>query len=155
MENPGQTAFEFGAFRFDPAERVLYRGPERDPMSPKVADTLFVLLAHHGRVVEKGELMQRSEEHTSELQSPMHLVCRLLLEKRASPRVDAAFGVSLWSACVESGRPLSAALSRHGGLCTLLPISLVAPVTWMSLFFFSLRPPPDPPPSPQLHPARS
>src|SRR5437762_6427469 len=27
-------------------------------------------------------LMARSEEHTSELQSPMHLVCRLLLEKK-------------------------------------------------------------------------
>src|SRR5207244_13043255 len=27
------------------------------------------------------ELPQRSEEHTSELQSPDHLVCRLLLEK--------------------------------------------------------------------------
>ena len=25
---------------------------------------------------------QRSEEHTSELQSPMYLVCRLLLEKK-------------------------------------------------------------------------
>src|SRR5258708_19368087 len=28
----------------------------------------------------------RSEEHTSELQSPDHLVCRLLLEKKISPR---------------------------------------------------------------------
>src|SRR5437879_8895830 len=27
-------------------------------------------------------LMPRSEEHTSELQSPMYLVCRLLLEKK-------------------------------------------------------------------------
>src|SRR4051794_41498759 len=27
-------------------------------------------------------VMQRSEEHTSELQSPVHLVCRLLLEKK-------------------------------------------------------------------------
>src|SRR5258708_31844101 len=27
-------------------------------------------------------LMSRSEEHTSELQSPDHLVCRLLLEKK-------------------------------------------------------------------------
>src|SRR5690348_18511348 len=26
--------------------------------------------------------MNRSEEHTSELQSPVHLVCRLLLEKK-------------------------------------------------------------------------
>src|SRR5437879_9589857 len=28
------------------------------------------------------ELLIRSEEHTSELQSPMYLVCRLLLEKK-------------------------------------------------------------------------
>src|SRR5258708_23039681 len=28
------------------------------------------------------EIMRRSEEHTSELQSPDHLVCRLLLEKK-------------------------------------------------------------------------
>src|SRR5258708_30077473 len=28
------------------------------------------------------ELVARSEEHTSELQSPDHLVCRLLLEKK-------------------------------------------------------------------------
>src|SRR5437764_2795595 len=29
-----------------------------------------------------GRRAQRSEEHTSELQSPMYLVCRLLLEKK-------------------------------------------------------------------------
>src|SRR5437879_13572642 len=29
-----------------------------------------------------GKLLHRSEEHTSELQSPMYLVCRLLLEKK-------------------------------------------------------------------------
>src|SRR5690348_17987287 len=28
------------------------------------------------------DLIIRSEEHTSELQSPVHLVCRLLLEKK-------------------------------------------------------------------------
>src|SRR2546429_3716701 len=28
------------------------------------------------------EFLERSEEHTSELQSPLHLVCRLLLEKK-------------------------------------------------------------------------
>src|SRR5258708_28864741 len=30
-------------------------------------------------------VFSRSEEHTSELQSPDHLVCRLLLEKKKSP----------------------------------------------------------------------
>src|SRR5437764_3849350 len=38
------------------------------------------------RVVERRilrhQLRARSEEHTSELQSPMYLVCRLLLEKK-------------------------------------------------------------------------
>src|SRR5690348_18278960 len=29
---------------------------------------------------------RRSEEHTSELQSPVHLVCRLLLEKKKETR---------------------------------------------------------------------
>src|SRR5437762_8827753 len=31
---------------------------------------------------ELNKVAQRSEEHTSELQSPMYLVCRLLLEKK-------------------------------------------------------------------------
>src|SRR5258708_18134885 len=37
----------------------------------------------HAAPVSREELLlQRSEEHTSELQSPDHLVCRLLLEKK-------------------------------------------------------------------------
>src|SRR2546422_2567547 len=32
--------------------------------------------------VQHGRLLRRSEEHTSELQSRLHLVCRLLLEKK-------------------------------------------------------------------------
>src|SRR5438876_8961032 len=31
---------------------------------------------------ESFRIVSRSEEHTSELQSPVHLVCRLLLEKK-------------------------------------------------------------------------
>src|SRR5690348_18001647 len=31
---------------------------------------------------------RRSEEHTSELQSPVHLVCRLLLEKKKKNRAE-------------------------------------------------------------------
>src|SRR5438876_8305120 len=30
----------------------------------------------------------RSEEHTSELQSPVHLVCRLLLEKKKKKNIE-------------------------------------------------------------------
>src|SRR5256885_5976246 len=35
-----------------------------------------------------GDDAQRSEEHTSELQSPCNLVCRLLLEKKKNNRID-------------------------------------------------------------------
>src|SRR2546429_7344640 len=38
--------------------------------------------AHHGGA--KNVIVARSEEHTSELQSRLHLVCRLLLEKKKS-----------------------------------------------------------------------
>src|SRR5258708_26451865 len=34
------------------------------------------------------ELLLRSEEHTSELQSPDHLVCRLLLEKKKKSKTS-------------------------------------------------------------------
>src|SRR5258708_20619076 len=34
-----------------------------------------------------GQNFKRSEEHTSELQSPDHLVCRLLLEKKNNKKI--------------------------------------------------------------------
>src|SRR5437879_6994804 len=45
----------------------------------------FPLRARVQEVLQVGQLpprAPRSEEHTSELQSPMYLVCRLLLEKK-------------------------------------------------------------------------
>src|SRR5437762_14259405 len=36
----------------------------------------------HAEELNDSKLLLRSEEHTSELQSPMYLVCRLLLEKK-------------------------------------------------------------------------
>src|SRR5947208_13236911 len=45
-----------------------------------IADVIARRLA--GAVVHLREGNSRSEEHTSELQSPDHLVCRLLLEKK-------------------------------------------------------------------------
>src|SRR3989442_5480439 len=43
--------------------------------------------AHHA-------LRRRSEEHTSELQSRPHLVCRLLLEKKKKRRIARAYNIS-------------------------------------------------------------
>src|SRR5438552_9658814 len=72
-------------------ERVmpLYTAPGR------VARTSAVVprLPRHPEIVPSSlAKMKRSEEHTSELQSPDHLVCRLLLEKKKSrPVIDLPF----------------------------------------------------------------
>src|SRR5256885_11699235 len=46
------------------------------------------------------DLQMRSEEHTSELQSPCNLVCRLLLEKKKQP-INIISVPRYYRACVE------------------------------------------------------
>src|SRR2546429_5794355 len=76
----------------------MIRRPPRSTLFPYT--TLFrsrVVLVHGGgpqltelsaalgvptRMVDGRRVTDRSEEHTSELQSRLHLVCRLLLEKK-------------------------------------------------------------------------
>src|SRR6266581_8131551 len=52
--------------------------PASAPPSP-AAESSRIWTSAAGRPVVAS---RRSEEHTSELQSPVHLVCRLLLEKK-------------------------------------------------------------------------
>src|SRR5437764_8452291 len=49
----------------------------------QIFDTGYIAIRFDGN---NGTLTRRSEEHTSELQSPMYLVCRLLLEKKKKKR---------------------------------------------------------------------
>src|SRR2546426_1283920 len=43
------------------------------------------------RFKEINEANERSEEHTSELQSPCNLVCRLLLEKKKKEKIQETY----------------------------------------------------------------
>src|SRR5256885_11005956 len=55
------------------------------------------------RHVLRGRGTRRSEEHTSELQSPCNLVCRLLLEKKKKPLTDkcrVTYGCIQWSGTI-------------------------------------------------------
>ena len=49
--------YEFGRFRLDGTGRVLFRGDEAVPLSPKAADVLLLLVQNAGNVVEKKELL--------------------------------------------------------------------------------------------------
>src|SRR5258708_18362949 len=69
---------------------TLSRPPNgaRRSLSPRIARHFRILtpapIRAHTRTHEAfpSRVVSRSEEHTSELQSPDHLVCRLLLEKK-------------------------------------------------------------------------
>src|SRR5258708_18555764 len=82
------TGFPNGAkaqVDFVPAKPVEFaRGAKK--MGAKIGKRKIAFLVqgedHVGALVRILEKLARSEEHTSELQSPDHLVCRLLLEKK-------------------------------------------------------------------------
>ena len=52
------TFYEFGPFRLDARERILRRGSEPMTLTPKLFDTLLVLVERSGHIVEKGELLE-------------------------------------------------------------------------------------------------
>ncbi len=51
--------FEFGRFRLDRTERFLFQDGAAVPLSPRLFDTLLVLVENRGHVVEKNDLMQK------------------------------------------------------------------------------------------------
>src|SRR5690348_17889358 len=80
-----RLAYEGAADFYD---RALHALEELDDELPDRADRQAELLvARCEALLAAGDVSSaagavRSEEHTSELQSPVHLVCRLLLEKK-------------------------------------------------------------------------
>src|SRR2546430_4679922 len=82
----------------------MIRRPPRSTLFPYT--TLFRSHAHayldhrcesrgRGRKNHPMELQERSEEHTSELQSQSNLVCRLLLEKKKNNRKTSSDAVTV------------------------------------------------------------
>jgi DNA-binding winged helix-turn-helix (wHTH) protein/Tol biopolymer transport system component len=59
MDAPGKTIYEFGEFRLDPAEHLFLRRGEPVALTPKVFDTLVVLVENAGRLVPKDEFFKR------------------------------------------------------------------------------------------------
>src|SRR5579863_10629742 len=74
---------------------LMIRRPPRSTLFPYTTLFRSALEAGGGHVGAlfdmRKEAELRSEEHTSELQSPVHLVCRLLLEKKKKTTDTAYF----------------------------------------------------------------
>ena len=59
MSQQATDLYEFGPFRIDTRNRLLFRNNEPIPLKPKVVDTLLLLIENSGRVLEKDELIQK------------------------------------------------------------------------------------------------
>src|SRR5258708_28353763 len=58
MSNIPKRFYEFGQFRIDPQEQLLWREEEVVPLPPKVFATLLALVENAPRIVEKKELLK-------------------------------------------------------------------------------------------------
>ena len=59
MSLPINHFYRFGEFTLDSDQRVLLREGKPIALTPKVFDTLLILVENSGRIVAKGELMTR------------------------------------------------------------------------------------------------
>lgn len=59
MSEEKRLFFEFGSFRVDTAQRILFRGGEPVRLAPKTFDLLLALIEDGNRVVVKEELMRK------------------------------------------------------------------------------------------------
>jgi eukaryotic-like serine/threonine-protein kinase len=59
MEGEKIRFYEFREFLIDAQERLLFRDGETVSLTPKVFDTLLVFVENGGRMLTKGELMER------------------------------------------------------------------------------------------------
>jgi DNA-binding winged helix-turn-helix (wHTH) protein len=58
MRQPAKQFYEFGPFRLDPVERVLYRDGEVVSLTAKIFEILLVFVQNSGRTMEKDEMMR-------------------------------------------------------------------------------------------------
>lgn len=58
MNRPRKRFYEFGTFRLDPAEHLLWQGEVRLPLTQKVCEVLTLLVENHGEVVSKEDFIQ-------------------------------------------------------------------------------------------------
>src|SRR5690348_17532593 len=97
---PRSTLFPYTTLFRSLPDRVLARRCWRVGGVQAFGNLTTTQLFFHQRAI-------RSEEHTSELQSPVHLVCRLLLEKKKQPTITAVISFLFFFSLATTMLPLS------------------------------------------------
>src|SRR5256885_10433343 len=98
---PRSTLFPYTTL-FRSGDRLDAEGKSKLLTLPRLTrrmESLIDSLLHFSRVgrldlaMDRVDLNERSEEHTSELQSPCNLVCRLLLEKKKTTNATSSLAL--------------------------------------------------------------
>ena len=95
--------YEFGPFRMDPQEHLLWRDGKVIPLSPKLFDTLLVLVQNSGRLLDKDEMLRRvwpdsfvEEEETSPRMSSCCGRFLRMVKRRRTSRLSRNGATGLW-----------------------------------------------------------
>ena len=99
MNSVVRTYYHFGSFQLDVAARLLLRDGEIVPLTPKIYETLLLLLRHRGKLVERAQLIQAvwRDDYVEEgnISSTIYLLRKALGDSR-------------------NGQPYIATVSRQG-----------------------------------------
>src|SRR5260370_15280991 len=88
---PRSTLFPYTTLFRSPCEKLMFC------VLPALSVRLRKLMRHNPSSASFGTAIERSEEHTSELQSHLNLVCRLLLEKKKLSFASTGIAISVFA----------------------------------------------------------
>src|SRR2546422_1396818 len=87
---------------------TLFRSHDFPLSRAHYTPTIAQNTARKGSFVHRNGPNMRSEEHTSELQSRLHLVCRLLLEKKKKNNTSPSIWTQQWRIpAIDASTPLA------------------------------------------------
>ena len=144
-----RSYYEFGPFRIDPLGRLLLRGDELVPTTPKQFDILLLLVENRGQVVEKEQLMREIWPDTAveeaNLTTNIYSLRKVLGESgneqqfiQTLPRRGYRFVSEVREVLAEEGRPIGKEVAllhlvtRQGGEGQL-PDKALTPNVWERL----------------------
>lgn len=78
----GKELYEFGPFRLDVEDRLLFRDGQPVHLEPKVLDVLIVLIRNRGQLVTKGHLKKEIDVNSEAVLARHVSVLRKALENQ-------------------------------------------------------------------------
>lgn len=147
--------YEFGSFRLDATQHILLRDGQIVPLTPKVFETLQVLIEKDGQVVEKDELLQKIWSDTvveeASLAKNISILRKVLKENDTGkscietiPKRGYRFTapvkeveVELPDAASEKYKPASFALTKKKAVLTAFIILILSSLAFAGYWFFS------------------